>query len=173
VSLMASDLPDGLTLCPASGEIQGYLQHLQADGSPSYEVTATQWTTMKRLGATAGWVQSYAQNPMDCAARLGERQGPSAISFTIRFKDSTSALTGFSGGFLGLKPESALQVPGLVHGLPTQLTADAWTYDQTDQLPPIFVAFWADHQFDLFLVAERLPAGTAQHAAADMNERVR
>jgi hypothetical protein len=173
VSLIAGDLPDGLTLCPVSGQIDSYLQHLQADGSPSYEVTAGQWTTMKRTGATAGWVQSYAQMPEDCAARLGERKGQSAISFVIRFKDATSALTAFAGGFLGLRPDPDMLLPGLAHGLQTQLTADAWTYDQTDQLPPVFAAFWANRQFDLFLLTERLPAATAQHAAADMNYRVR
>jgi hypothetical protein len=66
-----------------------------------------------------------------------------------------------------------MQVAGLTHGLDTQLTADAWTYDQTDQLPPVYVAFWANRQFDLFLLTESLPAGTARHAAADMNGRVR
>ena len=173
MSLVANDLPDGLTLCPVTGQIDSYLQHLQADGSPSYEVTAGQWTTMKRAGATTGWVQSYAQTPGDCAARLGERKGQSAISFVIRFKNRTSALTGFAGGFLGLRPEQRMTIPGLVYGSPTQLTADSWTYDQTDQLPPVFVAFWANRQFDLFLLTERLPAATAQRAAADMNERVR
>ena len=172
VSLTARDLPDGLALCTVSGPIDGYLQHLQVDGSPSYEVTAAQWATMKRTGASVAWVQSYAQTPEDCAARLGERKGPSAISFAIRFKDASSALSGFAGGFLGLRPEQGLVVPGLTNGLQTQLTADAWTYDQTDQLPPVFVAFWANRQFDLFLLTESLPAGTARQAAADMNDRV-
>ena len=172
-SLTARDLPDGLALCAISGPIDSYLQHLQADGSPSYEVTADQWAKMKRSGATAAWVQSYAQTPEDCAARLGERKGPSAISFVIRFKDATSALSGFTGGFLGLRPEQGLVVPGLTDGLDTQLTADAWTYDQADKLPPVFVAFWANRQFDLFLLTESLPAGTARQAAADMNDRVR
>jgi hypothetical protein len=171
-SLTARDLPDGFTLCPASGPIEGYLQHLQADGSPSFEITASQWAAMKRMGATAGSVQSYVQNVVDCAARLGERQGPSAISFVIRFKDANSALDGFSSGFLGLQPEPAMVVPGLVHGFQTQLTQDAWTYDQTDQAPAVFVAFWAKHQFDLFLLTERLPAADGLRAAADMNERV-
>jgi hypothetical protein len=173
VSLTAGDLPDGLTLCPVSGPIDSYLQHLQADGSSSYEVTAAQWAKLKRSGATAGWVQSYAQTPDDCAARLGERKGQSAISFAIRFRDATSASAGFAAGFLGLRPEQGMAVPGLTNGLQTQLTADSWTYDQTDQMPPVFVAFWANRQFDLFLLTERLPAGTAQHAAADMNDRVR
>jgi hypothetical protein len=173
VSLAAADLPDGLTQCPVSGPIDSYLQHLQANGSSSYEVTAGQWTKLKRAGATAGWVQSYAQTPDDCAARLGERKGQSAISFTVRFKDATAASAGFSAGFLGLRPEQGLQIPGLAHGLETNLTADSWTYDQTDKAPPVFVAFWANRQFDLFLLTERLPAATAQRAAADMNDRVR
>jgi hypothetical protein len=173
VSLDTSDLPNGLALCPVSGAIESYLQHLQADGSPSYEVTAGQWTAMKRLGATAGWVQSYARDSGDCAARLGERLGPSAISFAIRFQDAAAALNGFGAGFLSLRPDPGIQVPGLTQGLQTQLTADAWTYDQTDQTPSVYVAFWANRQFDLFLLTERLPAADSLRAAAGMNGRVR
>jgi hypothetical protein len=36
VSLAASSIPDSLTLCSVSGQIDNYLQHLQASGSPSY-----------------------------------------------------------------------------------------------------------------------------------------
>jgi hypothetical protein len=172
VSVSVADLPGGLAPCPVSGQIDRYLRHLQVDGSPSYEVTAGQWEAMKRKGAVAGWVQSYAQSADDCAARLGERVGPSAISFAIRFKDAASALAGFNSGFLGLRPEPSMQAPGLIHGSQTQLTADAWTYDQTDQTPAVFVAFWANRQFDLFLLTERLPAAASLHAASDMNGRV-
>ena len=169
---MAGALPDGLALCPVSGPIDSYLQHLQIDGSPSYEVTAGQWAAMKRMGATAGWVESYARDAQDCAARLGERLGPSAVSFTIRFKDSASASDAFATGFLGLRPAADMQVPGLAYGLQTHLTADAWTYDQTDKAPAVFIAFWANRQFDLFLLTERLPPAAALRAAADMNGRV-
>ena len=169
---MAADLPGGFAPCPVSGQIDSYLRQLQIDRSPSYEVTAGQWATMKRLGAVSGWVQSYAQSADDCAARLGERLGPSAISFAISFKDAASALAGFNSGFLGLRPEPTMQAPGLVHGSQTQLTADAWTYDQTNQAPAVFVAFWANHRFDLFLLAERLPAAASLRAAANMNGRV-
>jgi hypothetical protein len=171
ISLTAGSLPDGLAQCPVSGAIDSYLHHLQADGSPSYEITAGQWAAMKRLGATAGWVESYARDEQDCAVRLGERLGPSAISFAIRFRDATAALDGFGSGFQGLRP-ARMEVPGLTQGVRTQLTADAWTYDQTDRTPSVFVAFWANRQFDLFLLTERLPAAAAQRAAADMNGRV-
>jgi len=172
VSLAADTLPDELQLCPVSGAIDGYLQRLQVDGSPSYELADQQWMAMKRMGANAGWVQSYARDSQDCAARLGERLGPSAISFSIRFKDASSALDGFGSGFLGLRPASDMQAPGLAHGLQTQLTADAWTYDQTDKTPSVFIAYWANRPFDLFLLTERLPAAVALRAAADMNSRV-
>jgi hypothetical protein len=173
VSLTAGDLPDGLTLCPVSGRIDAYLQHLQVDGSPSYEVTASQWAAMKKQGATAGWVQSYARTADDCVARLGERQGPAAISFAIRFKNTTSATAGFDSGFLGLRPEKGMQIPGLAQGTAAQLTNDAWTYDQTDKVPALFVAYWANHEFDLFLLTERLAPDAARRAASGMNERVR
>jgi hypothetical protein len=121
----------------------------------------------------------FRVGPVLCPVRrrlcrpIGREVGPSAISFTIRFKDAASALAGFKSGFLGLRPEPAMQAPGLVHGLQTQLTADSWTYDQTDQAPPVFVAFWANRQFDLCLLVERPPAATALSAASGMNGRVR
>jgi hypothetical protein len=167
------DLPAGLIACPISGPIDRYLHQLQVDGSPSFEVTAGQWISMKRIGAMAGWVQSYTWTSDDCSARLGERQGPSAISFAIRFKDAGTALNGFAAGFLGLRPEPGMQVSGLSQGLQTQLTSDAWTYDQSDQTPPVFVAYWANRQFDLFLLTESVPGQAAAQAASDMNSRVR
>jgi hypothetical protein len=173
VSLAPQDLPDGLGLCVESGRIDSYLQHLQVEGSPAYELTAGQWAALKRGGATAGWVQSYAQTAEDCAARLGERKAPAAISFAIRFKDDASATAGYAGGFLGLRPESGMLIPGLAHGSETQLTSTAWTYDQTDRLPSLFVAYWANRQFDLFLLTERLAPDAARRAASGMNGRVR
>ena len=144
ISLTAPDLPEGFALCPESGRIDAYLQHLQVEGSPSYEITAGQWGALKRGGATAGWVQSYTQAAGDCSARLGERKGPSAISFVIRFKDDASAVAGFAGGFLGLRPEAGMVIPGLAQGSQTQLTSTAWRYDQTERLPGLFVAYWAN-----------------------------
>ena len=172
VSLSAQDLPDGLATCPESGRIDRYLQHLQIEGSPSYELTAGQWAALKRGGATGAWVQSYAHSADDCVARLGERKGPSAISFAIRFKDEPAATAGFAGGFLGLRPEAGMLIPGLARGDETQLTPTAWSYDQTDRLPGLFVAYWANRQFDLFLLTERVAPDAARRAASGMNGRV-
>jgi hypothetical protein len=173
VGLVAGDLPAGLSLCPVSGDIDHYLQRLEADGSPSYEVTAAQWTAFKQLGATAGWVTSYAQTQEECSLRLGERKSPSAISFTIRFKNPTAAARAFGQGFLGLRPTAGMSVPGLVQGMGTQLAENSWTFDQTGQSPSLFVAFWANHDFALFLLTEQVPAAISRQAASSMNERVR
>ena len=172
ISLSAQDLPDGLSTCHESGRIDTYLQHLQIEGSPSYELTAGQWAALKRGGATGAWVQSYADSADDCVARLGERKGPSAISFAIRFKDDASAAAGFAGGFLGLRPEAGMLIPGLAHGDKTQLTATAWSYEQTDRLPGLFVAYWANRQFDLFLLTERMTPDAGRRAASGMNGRI-
>ena len=173
VSLSQADLPAGLTLCPASAAIGDYLQRLQAAGSPSYEVTAQQWARFRTSGASAGWVQSYAQQPEDCAARLGERKGPSAISFAFRFASPAEAVGAFRSGFLGLRPEPGLVLPGLLEGAATQLSTQAWVYDQTTRSPAVFAAFWSKHDFDLFLFTERLPAAAGDRAALGMNSRVR
>ena len=173
VGLAAGDLPAELSLCPVSGDIDHYLQRLQADGSPSYEVTAAQWTAFKQLRATAGWVTSYAQTPEDCALRLGERKNPSAISFAIRFKNPAAATRGFGQGFLGLRPATGMSAPGLVQGPGTQLAENSWTFDQTGQSPSLFVAFWAKGDFALFLLTEQLPAAISRQVASSMNGRVR
>lgn len=173
VSVAAADLPAGLSLCPVSGDIDHYLQRLEADGSPSYEVTATQWTTFKQLGANAAWVTSFARTPEDCSLRLGERKDSSAISFAIRFKLPADAVRAFGEGFLGLRPAPEMSAPGLVQGPETQLAANSWTYDQTGQSPSLFVAFWANRDFALFLLTEQLPAEVARQAATSMNGRVR
>ena len=173
VGVDAADLQAGLSLCPASGDIDRYLQRLEADGSPSYEVTSEQWAAFKQLGANAGWVTSFAQSPEDCSLRLGERKDPSAISFAIRFKEPSGAVRAFGQGFLGLRPANQMSAPGLVQGPGTQLAANAWTYDQTEQSPNLFVAFWVNRDFALFLLTEHLPAAVSRQAASSMNLRVR
>ena len=173
VGLAAADLPAGLSLCPVSGDIDRYLQRLEADGSPSYEVTADQWTTYKHLGANAGWVTSFTKTQEDCSLRLGERKDPSAISFAIRFREPTGAVRAFGQGFLGLRPAPLMSAPGLVQGPATQLAENSWIYDQTGQSPSLFVAFWTNRQFALFLLTEQLPAALSRQAAASMNGRVR
>ena len=166
VGVAAADLPAGLSVCPVSGDIDHYLQRLEVDGTPSYGVVSAQWTAFKQLGANAGWVSSYAQNPEDCSLRLGERKDPSAISFAIRFKAPSDAVRAFEQGFLGLRPAAQMSAPGLVQGLGTQLAVNSWTYDQTGQPPSVFVAFWANRDFSLFLLTEWLPAPVSRPAAS-------
>ena len=172
VGLDQADLPAGLSICPTSAAIGTYLQRLQASGSPSYEVTARQWATFQGRGAAAGWVQSYTQLPEDCAARLGERSGPSAISFAIRFRSEAQAVGAFRSGFLGLRPQPGMVIPGLRQGSATELSPQAWVYDQTTDSPGIFAAFWSKREFNLFLFTERLPADASRQAALSMNKRV-
>jgi hypothetical protein len=173
VGLLKGDLPGDFGLCPTSGDINRYLQLLLAGGSPSYEVTANQWAIMRNHGAEAGWVSSFTKNPIDCDARVGERRGPSAISFTIRFRTAKSAADAFHGGFFGLKPAPGMSRPGLVQGDRTQLGPDSWIYDQTGLSPSIWTAYWAKHEFVLFVLVERSTAAVARQAATGMNERVR
>jgi len=173
VSLQIGDLPPTLVLCPESGEINHYLQLLQAGGSPSYEVTANEWTSLRESGAEAGWVSSFTQNPADCDARLGERQSASAVSYAIRFKTTAAATGAFKAGFLGLRPAPGLVLPGLTEGERTTLGPDSWVYDQTAQSPSVWVAYWARRDFVLFLFAEHLTPSVAQGAATGMDQRVR
>jgi len=173
VSLQAADLPAGLIQCPASGAVDHYLLALQASGSPSYEVTVKQWTTLRAAGANAAAVHSYAESEADCSARLGERSGRAALSFAIRFAGATPAAEAFRSGFFGLRPEPGRQQPGLEQGTASGLGPESWSFDQSTGRPPVFVAFWSKGPFDLFLFTESLPASVAREAGARMNGRVR
>ena len=173
VSLRKADLPPGLAECPGSGEIGRYLQLLEVGGSPSYEVTDKQWLSLRDRGAQAGWVSSFSKDPADCDARLGERKGPSATSFAIRFAGPTQAGDAFRSGFLNLRPAPGMTAPGLVQGTATKLGPESWTYDQTDQTPNLWVAYWARQTFVLFLFAEHLTPMAARLAVTGMDGRVR
>ena len=172
VGLRQGDLPGGLALCSVSGDIDRYLRQLQSSGSPSYEITQQQWTSLRANGATAASVQSFAADSDDCQARLAERKGPSAISFTIRFRDDAGAAAAFRAGFLGLRPEPGMKQPGLLQGVGTGLGPNSWTFDQTQQAPGVFASSWANRAMALFLYTEQIAAGDARRAASGMNERV-
>jgi hypothetical protein len=171
--LRKTDLPPDLAECPGSGEIGRYLQLLEVGGSPSYEVMAKQWLSLRDLGAQAGWVSSLSKDPADCDARLGERKGPSATSFTIRFPGPAQAGDAFRSGFLNLRPAPGMTAAGLVQGTATKLGPESWTYDQTDQAPHVWIAYWARQTFVLFLFTERLTPSAARLAATGMDGRVR
>ena len=173
VSLQATDLPTGLTLCPASGDIDHYLLALEAGGSPSYEVIAKQWATLRAAGANAAQVRSYAESDADCSARLGERKGRAALSVAIRFPSTAPAAEAFRSGFFGLRPEPGRQQAGLEQGTASGLGPESWSFDQSTGRPPVFVAFWSKGPFDLFLFTESMPASVAREAGSRMNGRVR
>jgi len=172
ISLQKADLPSSLVQCPASGEISSYLHLLQAGGSPSYEVTANQWSSLRGRGAQAGWVSSFTTDPFDCDARLGERKSPSATSFTFRFSGPNQATDAFKAGFLGLNPAPDLSAPGLVQGDATKLGPQSWVYDQNQQTPNVWVAYWARQDLVLFLFTEHLTPMAARLAATGMDGRV-
>jgi hypothetical protein len=173
VGLRKDDLPSALVQCLNSGDINRYLQLLQQSGSPSYEVTANQWSSLRNRGAQAGSVSTFTTDPADCDARLGERKSPSATSFSVRFLGSSQATQAFQSGFLGLRPASGMTAPGLVQGAGTKLGPEAWTYDQTGQTPNVWVAYWVKQNFVLFLLTERLSPAAARKAATGMDGRVR
>ena len=97
----------------------------------------------------------------------------SAISYAIRFKSPTAASEAFKAGILGLRPAPGMALAGLSEGDRTQLGPDSWIYDQTAQSPSVWVAYWARHDFVLFLFAEHLMPSVAHSAATGMDQRVR
>jgi hypothetical protein len=173
VSLQGGDVAGGLSRCSISGSIEKYIAGLQAAGSPGTDVVQSEWARVQRLGATDGYVSSYAKSAGDCSVRLGERTAASAISFTFRFASDSQAAAAHSTGFLDLRPGDDATLPGLVQGRPTGLGADAWTYAQATPAPPIFVAYWAHSNFAVFLMAENLDPTAGERAALNIDSRVR
>jgi hypothetical protein len=172
IALRSGDVP-GITRCPISGEIGKYLAGLQTAGSPGYEVLQSEWTRIRGLGARQGYASSFAKSPNECTARLGERQSPSAISFSFQFQKATAAATAFENGFLDLRPARDLNVPGLQQGTGTGLGTSAWTFYQAAPEPAIYAAYWARGDYLVFLLAENVDPAVARRAALNIDSRVR
>ena len=175
VALKSGDVPNGLTACPGSGPIDGYITSLRAKDPDGYASLKDAWDTLKRNGADSAAIVAYVADPaIACVGTLGAGQGKSATSFVIRYKDSGSATTAYKRGLLQFPtPKEGQQTPGLTVGVATGLGGNSWVYQASAAGKAAYLAFWQVNQFDVMVLTADLDAADSRKAADAVNSRAR
>jgi len=143
IGLQSGDLPDGLSRCRASGDIDTFLHSLQGDSLAAHDELVAAWKDMQRRGATKAAVTVYAVQPAACAARLGSGPGASVTSIVVEFRDGGAAQAAFQRGVLGFTtPSEDADVPDMTRGAATGLGRSAWVIERTTQGRALIVGLW-------------------------------
>lgn len=159
--------------CHGSGDVSGYLASLKQESKTAQQQNTREWKALQGRGAVSGDVEVYTTDPHTCSgAFASDPHARAAFSYVVEYKDSKSASKSFSAGFLGLQPRQGQQAPGLAEGDATGLGSNSWSYTQTKSGTSVFLAYWQQKDFTIFLGTTNLPAQDSQKAAAAMNGRV-
>ncbi len=168
--LEQADVPAGLTACPGSGSIDGYIAALGASNPSLAAATTQEWQAAKLEGAKEAAIALYAASPSSCAAELASTGSVKALaSFVARFSDPGEADRAWEAGVFGFVPPPPGELsPGLLRGTSTGLGASSFTYDR----PGARLASWHRSVFVALVLATNLDAAAFQAAAAAVDARL-
>lgn len=172
VALRPSDVQVKLSRCPYSGAIDGYLRWLRAHDPAGLGQAQDSWNALRKLGATGAEVTGYGAGPQDCAAGIGRAPQRGAATWVIASKDTQAAVAVYRHGVLGFPtPLAAREQQELVVGAPTGLGPDAWTM-QLAKAPGIYIAWWRNRQFTVFLVTLGFDPAASHQMALAVDDRI-
>jgi hypothetical protein len=168
--LQSGELPAGLTGCPGSGPIAGYLLNLQGSEPALASRMTERWQALRAQGAIDAAISLYAADPAACTADLAVTSTiKSAASFVAVFADEGQAERAWGSGVLGFVPPAPDQLaPGLLRGTGTRLGLSAWTYDR----PSVRLACWRRSVFVALVVLTNLDLTAFQAVTAAIDARL-
>ena len=163
-------MPAGLPPCAGSGTIAGYIAALRGTNSELAGRMDTEWSDLRKRGATEAAVSLFAADPGSCTAELGAAANvKSAASLVIAFGDGGQADRAWQAGILGFTvPASSQQTPGITRGVSTGLGDSSWIYVQA----PVQMAVWRKNVFVAVVVFTNLDAASFKAGAAAVNARL-
>jgi hypothetical protein len=170
VVLQAGEAPTGLTACPASGPITGYITSLQVSNPTLASHVADQWAVLRLNGAVDAALVLFAADPSACTVELGvTAKIRAAASFVAVFAEEGQAERAWSSGILGFAPPAPdLLSPGIVRGAATGRGPSSWTYTR----PSVQLAAWRRSVFVSLLVLTNLDANAFKSVTAAIDARL-
>ena len=172
VGLQPGDVPTDVRRCPASGPIDRYLGDLKGKAPGAYRTVQDAWHQLQGEGATGAAVTVFGALEGACRAELGGAPGRSAASLVAVFRDQRAAAAAYQRGILGFPtPAPGQQVPGLVQGVATTLSENAWAVQRQVDGRALYVAWFQERAFAVFLVSTDLDLSESQRAAAAVEGR--
>jgi hypothetical protein len=168
--LQAGEAPAGLTACPGSGPIGGYLTTLQTSNPTLASRLTDQWQLLRSHGAVDAAVALFAADPAACSVELGvSAKIRAAASFVALFADEGQAERAWGSGIFGFAPPAPdLLSPGLVRGNATGRGASSWTYTR----PSLQLASWRRSVFVSLVVLTNLDTNAFKSVTAAIDARL-
>jgi hypothetical protein len=176
VVLQTNDLPV-LQRCPQSDVWAGLMLRGQPEMLPT---GMSSWTTLKKGGATDGWMSLYADDVAECPLILGfaKPAGRLLYSAAIKFKDSSSAAADFAADSRSfpVAPDFSDRFTAaggkLTRGASTGLGGNSIVATITLQGVPTYVVFWQKQSFEAVVYASNVSSIEGASAATNMNLRI-
>lgn len=179
VAVQKSDVPAGLQSCSESGEINSYLQKVKTRSESTFAQVNDQWQKEKSAGATAGWVQVFADSEDECTALSSGRspQGSNppkiVLNYVVQFKDEASAAKDFNSEVLGLNPADIQRQGGtVVRGAGTGLGDNSTTGSISLFGLQLEFAVWQKKAFFVAVIAVGLTDAEAKKVYSNINGRI-
>ncbi|HLQ62976.1 MAG TPA: hypothetical protein VK131_14040 [Candidatus Acidoferrales bacterium] len=179
VALQGSDVPKGLQKCPATGDINSYLDQLKKKDPSTYQSTNDQWQKEKKAGATAGYVSIYSDQTAECDSFLGGKT-PSGktppkimINIVVQFKDDTSAAKDYKTSFFGFSTSDMKSAGGSVtEGKNTGLGNNSAVGSVNVFGVSLYFAVWQNKAFESALVDFNIADANSKKATSSINGRI-
>ena len=168
--IQQNEVPGGLTKCPGSGPIAGYLTALQTSNATLATSVSDQWKQLQSKGATAAAITLYVYDPAACTAELAASSTTKTLaSFVVEFADEGQAERAWGAGVLGILTPAPDQVaPGILRGSGTGLGVSSWTYTG----PTVRLACWRRSVFVSLVILSNLDDGAYKAVTAAIDARL-
>lgn len=171
IVLQHGDLPGALQRCPASGDIDSYLEHLGA--VPAQTELQAAWQELRRQGAEEAAAAVYAAQTTACSARLGTGDGTNVSSIVVRFRDGGGAAAAYQRGMLGFTtPSEDAEVSGMTRGAATGIGQNSWVLERSAQGRSLIVGLWQRDDFVALFVAVDEDPLNAKRAMSAVDGRI-
>ena len=182
VAVQTKDVPNTLTRCPGSGDIDGFLSSIKTSDPTTYDQTNTEWNDAKSHGATSAQVVFYADSKDHCANiqnsgnnDLGSATYPVVINFVIKFKDEATAKDGYTNQSIFGFSESSLSSgggAGVVKGKDTGLTDNSVALTVAIGSQSFYVAVWQNKSYMVILGVLNIGLDSSKKLASTLNVRI-
>ena len=168
--IQQGEVPGGLTKCPGSGPVAGYLTALQAINAALAASFSDQWKQLQAKGATSAAITLYTYDPTACTGELAASSTTKSLaSFVAEFADEGQAERAWGAGVLGFVTPAPGQVaPGILRGSGTGLGVSSWTYTG----PQVRLACWRRSVFVSLVILSNLDDGAYKAVTAAIDARL-
>jgi hypothetical protein len=179
IAVQTADLPNGMTRCDISGDIDTYINNIKAKDPATYTSTKTQWDAAKTSGAVAAQVAFFTDSAANCAniksavSNLSAATYQLVVNFVIQFKDEASAAAAYTNDkIFGIDKSALSATTPVVQGAKTGLGPNSLVLSYTLASQSFYIAIWQKKAFMVILGIINVDTVSGQKAADAENKRI-